>query len=77
MHDFIDHQRQHLKKEERLLFPAAVKALRPEDWAEIDARLDDRTDPLFDSVVEERFHILQETILRWEQETEKTRPAKT
>jgi hypothetical protein len=28
VHDFIEHQRQHLEKEERLLFPAAVKALR-------------------------------------------------
>ncbi len=38
VHDFIEHQRHHLEKEERLLFPASVKALRPEDWAEIDAR---------------------------------------
>jgi hemerythrin-like domain-containing protein len=73
VHDFIEHQRQHLQKEERLLFPAAVKALRSEDWAEIDARLDDRKDPLFDSVVEEKFHNLQKTILRWEQETEEAR----
>jgi hemerythrin-like domain-containing protein len=73
VHDFIEHQREHLKKEERLLFPAALKALRPEDWAAIDARLDDRKDPLFDSVVEEKFHILQKTILRWEQETEDPR----
>ena len=75
VHDFIEHQRQHLEKEERLLFPAAVKALQPEDWAEIDARLDDRKDPLFNSVVEEKFHNLQKTILRWEQETEETRVA--
>jgi hemerythrin-like domain-containing protein len=75
VHDFIEHQREHLKKEERLLFPAAVKALRPEDWAEIDARLDDRKDPLFNSVVEEKFHNLEKTILRWEQETEETRAA--
>jgi hemerythrin-like domain-containing protein len=73
VHDFIEHQRQHLEKEERLLFPAAVKALRSKDWAEIDARLDDRKDPLFNSVVEERFHSLHKTILRWEQETEETR----
>jgi hemerythrin-like domain-containing protein len=73
VHDFIEHQRQHLAKEEQLLFPAAVKALRSEDWAEIDARLDDRKDPLFNSVVEEKFHNLQKTILRWEQETEETR----
>jgi hemerythrin-like domain-containing protein len=75
VHDFIEHQREHLKKEERLLFPAALKALRPEDWAEIDARLDDRKDPLFNSVVEEKFHNLQKTILRWEQETEESRLA--
>jgi hemerythrin-like domain-containing protein len=75
VHDFIEHQREHLKKEERLLFPAALKALQPEDWAEIDARLDDRKDPLFDSVVEEKFHNLQKTILRWERETEETRLA--
>jgi len=73
--DFIDHQRQHLQKEELLLFPAAKKALRPQDWAEIDARLDDRKDPLFDSAVEEKFHNLQRTILRWEQETEESRAA--
>jgi hemerythrin-like domain-containing protein len=73
VHDFIEHQREHLKKEERLLFPAALKALQSEDWAAIDARLDDRKDPLFDSVVEEKFHNLQKTILRWEQETEETR----
>ena len=77
VHDFIEHQRQHLQKEERLLFPAAVKALRSDDWAEIDARLDDRKDPLFNSVVEERFHNLHRTILRWEQETEETRLAMT
>jgi hemerythrin-like domain-containing protein len=75
VHDFIEHQREHLKKEERLLFPAALKALQPVDWAEIDARLDDRKDPLFDSVVEEKFHNLQKTILRWERETEETRLA--
>lgn len=73
VHDFIEHQRQHLQKEERLLFPAAVKALRSDDWAEIDARLDDRKDPLFNSVVEDGFRNLQRTILRWEQETEEAR----
>ena len=73
--DFVRHQREHLQKEERLLFPAAAKALQREDWAAIDARLEDRKDPLFDSVVEEKFHDLQKTILRWEQETEETRAA--
>jgi hemerythrin-like domain-containing protein len=73
--DFIAHQRQHLEKEERLLFPAAVKALRDEDWREIDARLEDRKDPLFNTVAEERFRDLQQRILRWERETEESRAA--
>jgi len=73
VHDFIEHQRQHMDKEERLLFPAAVKGLRPDDWAEIDARLNDRKDPLFNGVIETKFQALQRTILRWEQETETSR----
>jgi hemerythrin-like domain-containing protein len=71
--DFIKHQRQHMDKEERLLFPAAVQRLRPEDWADIDARLNDRKDPLFNGVVETKFQALQRTILRWQRETESSR----
>jgi hemerythrin-like domain-containing protein len=71
--DFIEHQRQHMAKEERLLFPSAVKALRPEDWVEINTRLNDRKDPLFDNSTEKKFHALQQTIVRWEQETEVNR----
>lgn len=73
VHDFIEHQRQHMDKEERLLFPAAIKALRLEDWAEIDARLNDRKDPLFNGAIENKFYALQRTILQWEWETETNR----
>jgi len=73
VHDFIEHQRQHMDKEERLLFPAAIKALRLEDWAEIDARLNDKKDPLFNGVIENKFYALQRTILQWEWETETNR----
>jgi hemerythrin-like domain-containing protein len=73
VHDFIEHQRQHMDKEERLLFPAAVHGLRPDDWAEIDARLNDREDPLFNGVIETKFQALQRTILRWQRETETSR----
>jgi hemerythrin-like domain-containing protein len=73
VHDFIEHQRQHMAKEESLLFPAAAKALRPEDWTEIDARLNNRKDPLFDDATEMNFRALQQTIVRWEQETELNR----
>ncbi len=73
VHDFIEHQRKHMDKEELLLFPAAVSALRPEDWADIDTRLNDRKDPLFDGATQEKFHALQLTILRWEHETQANR----
>jgi hemerythrin-like domain-containing protein len=71
--DFIEHQRQHMDKEEQLLFPAAVQGLRPDDWADIDARLCDRKDPLFNGTIETEFQALQGMILRWQQETETSR----
>ncbi len=71
--DFIEHQRQHMDKEEQLLFPAAVQGLRPDDWADIDARLCDRKDPLFNGTIETKFQALQGMILRWQQETETSR----
>jgi len=71
--DFIEHQRQHMHKEERLLFPAAVNALQPGDWAEIDSRMNNRKDPLFDGVTDKKFDALRQTILRWEQETGENR----
>ena len=71
--DFIEHQRQHMAKEEWLLFPSAVKVLRPEDWIEINTQLNNRKDPLFSDLTEKKFHALQQTIVRWEQETEVTR----
>jgi hemerythrin-like domain-containing protein len=73
VHDFIKHQRQHMDKEERLLFPAAVQRLRPEDWAAIDARANDRKDPLFNGAIETKFQALQRTILNWEREAASSR----
>ncbi len=71
--EFIEYQRQHMEKEERLLFPAAAKALRSEDWAEIDSRIENRKDPLFDGAADRKFHALRQTILRWERETGENR----
>ena len=73
VHNFIAHQRQHMQGEERSLFPAAVKALLPEDWAEIDARMKDQQDPLFNELIEKKYQSLHRTILQWESDTEETR----
>jgi hemerythrin-like domain-containing protein len=73
--DFIEQERRHMAMEERHFFPAAVKALQPEDWAEITSRSTDQKDPLFSEVVEERFEIVQRHILELEQEAEAERSA--
>ena len=73
MRDFITHERQHVLMEERHFFPAAVRALQPQDWAEITSSLTDRKDPLFSDVVEERFEAVRRHILQLEQEAEAQR----
>lgn len=71
--DFIEKERRHMQMEERVLFPAAAKALLPEDWAEIDARL--CSDPSLDRANDEKFNSLRERILRWEQENTSAMPS--
>ena len=71
--DFIERERRHIFMEDKYFFPAALKALKPEDWTEISSALTGRTDPLFSDVVEERFEILREHILQLEKEAESER----
>jgi hemerythrin-like domain-containing protein len=66
--DFIARERQHMVMEERVFFPAAIKALRPQDWAEIASTLTDQKDPLFSEIVEERFDVVRRHILQLERE---------
>ena len=73
--DFINHERQHMAMEERVVFPAALDALRPEDWADIALRLADRYDPFYQAGFEEKFNKLRRNILKMEEETEAERPA--
>ena len=40
--DFIESERRHMMMEDRLFFPAAVKALEPHDWTEIASALTGR-----------------------------------
>jgi hemerythrin-like domain-containing protein len=65
--DFIAFQKEHMEKEERLFFPAALELLMPEDWEELEARMTDQEDPLFGEQVGERYEALHANILRWEQ----------
>jgi hemerythrin-like domain-containing protein len=71
--NFIEHERRHVAREDRDFFPAAVKALKPQDWTEIALALTRHKDPLFSDVTEERFDALRGHIMRLEQEAEAER----
>ena len=64
--DFIMHQRQHIAMEESEFFPAAVKALKPQDWAEISSAGSVGQDPLFSEAAEKRFEIVRKHIMQLE-----------
>jgi len=66
--DFIEQQRQHIEIEERVFFPAAAKALLPEDWLEIDAAWTDTENSLFNVAMEEKGQSLRDRVLLWEEE---------
>ncbi len=71
--DFIEHERHHIMMEERDFFPAALKALKPQDWTEIASAVTGHRHPLFSDVAEEGFDMLRAHILRLGQEAEAER----
>jgi hemerythrin-like domain-containing protein len=71
--DFIHHEREHMAKEERVVFPAALNALRPEDWAGIARKLTDRHDPFHQPGFEQKFNARRRDILGMEEQAEKER----
>jgi hemerythrin-like domain-containing protein len=60
---FIDHQRQHLKGEERLFFPLAEDVLKPEDWTAIERQFNARLDPLIGGETAEQYEAQYRHIL--------------
>jgi hemerythrin-like domain-containing protein len=71
--DFIEHERRHIMMEDRDFFPAALKALEPQDWTEIASALTNPEDPLFSEAAEETFEALRARILQLEQEADAER----
>jgi hemerythrin-like domain-containing protein len=71
--DFIDQQRVHLAMEERVLFPAVVGALRPEDWAWVEAQWSEKKDSLFNVAMEERCESLRDRVLLWHRDAAEQR----
>jgi hemerythrin-like domain-containing protein len=60
--DFVAHVRHQIDFEERVLFPAALKALQPEDWAEIDMQAGKEGSPSRQA----QLQALGQSILEWE-----------
>jgi hemerythrin-like domain-containing protein len=71
--DFIEKERRHVMMEDRDFFPAALKALKPQDWTEIALASTKQEDPLFSEAAEETFAALRARILQLEQEAEAER----
>ena len=63
--EFLDFYRSHIRKEEEVFFPAALKVLTKEDWAEISEVREIRDDPIFGPNPHERLETLREDILAW------------
>jgi hypothetical protein len=61
------------KRSNRDFFPAALKALEPQDWTEIASASTDPEDPLFSEAAEETFSALRARILPLEREAEARR----
>lgn len=71
--EFIEHERRHIMMEDRDFFPAAIKALEPQDWMEIASALTSCDDPLFNDAAEETFDEVRTRILQLEQEADADR----
>ena len=71
--DFIEKERRHVLMEDRDFFPAALKALKPQDWTEIASASTKQEDPLFSEAAEETFAAVRARILQLEQEAEAER----
>ena len=61
--DFVNMNRRHQAEEEQHFFPLALRVLREEDWAEIDAQISSADDPLFGDNIDGRFQALRDSVV--------------
>lgn len=65
LREFISAYWRHLTIEEESLFPRALTKLSSADWAEIEAAIDPRVDPLFGDGIDHQYRELRDEILRF------------
>jgi len=61
--EFIESQRRHIRMEESMFFPTALRVLTAEDWKSLDDQLSDPADPVFGGEREARFAALRQEIV--------------
>ena len=64
---FLEAYRHHMEMEETAFFPLAQRHLTAEDWAVVDREVEQMVDPLFGGRVEERYKVLRNEILLWDE----------
>ncbi|WP_193170473.1 hemerythrin domain-containing protein [Nisaea nitritireducens] len=64
--EFIESQRRHIRMEESIFFPTALRVLTSEDWTSLDDALSDTADPIFGSQKEGQFEALRQEIMDWQ-----------
>jgi hemerythrin-like domain-containing protein len=62
--NFIDNERCHMASEEKTLFPAAIRCLTDDDWAEIDVRSARFKDPLSEEHTGDRLNLLRSELMK-------------
>ena len=61
---YLDSQREHSEREERVLFPEAERALKPMDWEQIEWEFQEVDDPLFGRQPGQRYELLYEHLMQ-------------
>jgi hemerythrin-like domain-containing protein len=67
---FLEFYQSHIRKEEEVFFPVALKILTKEDWAEISEVRENRDDPIFGPKRQGRLETLRESIVAWSDATD-------
>lgn len=65
---FLTGYRHHIMMEEKHFFPAAERALTPDDWQTIQRSLEPTADPLFERREDDRFDALHRDIVEWDRQ---------
>ena len=59
---FLDQYRSHMRKEEEVFFPEALALLDAADWEEIEGKITNPTDPLFNTKAAQRMTVLRDRL---------------